>query len=473
MTQPPDSADARFDFNQHRLEDWQALATTSLLGRSLASLAHTTANGLGVEPLYVDRPQAQTNLAPQPLQRWDNRLSVIGESASAQNAALLTGLGGGISSAQIQIHSEELQAGIGIDQLPAVLDGVQLEIVPISFHAGTGFKSAFAQLEDVWSAQGVAADKARASINADPIGTLARAGALANGLDESLAELCELSERVSHVYPNTNTVCVNSVYHHNAGASLVQELVASLATASVYMQSMINKGLSPQLAHKAIVFQVGCDADLLANVTKLRALKTLWLHVAVHFGVVEPTLQLVAETSLRMQSTLEPWVNHLRNVSAATAAAIGGANSIVVHQHNRVDNQYLDEEISLGARVARNIPIILSEESAMTFIHDPMGGSYAVENMTKQLVDKSWQSLVELEQAGGLVNALQSGQWQTQIAQTQMQRVERLATEQDIQVAVNRYTNTKTSTVQQTDATQADTKALHPVREAIAFEGTS
>ena len=473
MTQPTDSADTRFDFNQHRLEDWQALASTSLRGTSLASLAHTTANGLHVEPLYVDRPPAQTNLAPQPLQRWDNRLLVIGESASAQNNALLSGLDGGISSAQIQIRSQDFHAGIAVDQLAAVLDKVQLDIIPISIHAGTNFISAFAQLEDIWSAQGITADKATASINADPIGTFAQAGTLAKGLDQSMAELCQLSERVSKVYPNTNSVCVNSVYYHNAGASLEQELVASLATASVYMQAMIDAGLPSQLAHKAIVFQVACDADLLANVTKLRALKTLWIHVASHFGVAEPTLQIVAETSLRMQSKLEPWVNHLRNVSAATAAAIGGAKSIVVHQHNRVDDHYLDDEITLGARVARNIPIILSEESAMTFIHDPMGGSYAVENLTKQLVDKSWQSLVGLEQAGGLVSALQSGQWQAQIAQTQKQRVERLAAEQDIQVAVNRYTGAATNTIQPSDATKPDCKALRLVREASAFEGAA
>lgn len=165
-------------FDQYSIEDWQEIATKSLRGQAPASLSHITANGLHIDPLYSDRPETIGKISPSPLQRWDNRLAVLGDTAVAQNAFLLTGLRGGNSSAQIQLDNPELKSTIKIEQLSAVLENVQLDIVPISVIAGSHFAMAAEQMESIWSRQNIDAVNAAASFNADPIGTLASTGRL-------------------------------------------------------------------------------------------------------------------------------------------------------------------------------------------------------------------------------------------------------------------------------------------------------
>ncbi len=473
------TTDFEQSFHQYTLEDWQELATKSLRGETLASLSRTSASGLCIDPLYTNRPEASSTISPSPLQRWDNRLAVLGDNADVQNASLLAGLRGGISSVQIQLDCPEQKSPVNTDELPSVLQDVLLDIIPISLMAGSCFTRAAEQIESIWSTQNVNAKTAVAFFNADPIGTLASNGKLATKLEKLLADMSELAQHSHKTFPLVKTVCVNSTCYHNAGASLEQELTASMATAAVYMQSMIDSGMSAQSAHDAITFQIACDADTLSNVVKLRSLKALWHHMANHMGVTQITMQLVVETSLRMQSRNQPWVNHLRNVSSAAAATMGGAQSIIVHPHNRIDDIFIDDDIELGARVARNIAIILSEESAMNFVHDPMGGSYAIENLTNALCHSTWQALQQLENEGGLIQALTSGQWQSQIAATQKQRVARLHDEQDVQVAVNRYTvkksqpHRKAKPPNQSSQESENTLALRTVRDAEEFEVAS
>jgi len=461
-------------FQQYSLEDWQAVAIKSLRGEALSSLSNTTLNGLLISPLYSDRPEATEKIPPSPLQRWDNRLAVLGNNAKAQNKSLLAGLSGGISSAQIRLDCPEIKSPINTHALPTVLKAVQLDIVPLSVMAGSQFTKAAEQIESIWSDQNINAATAVANFNADPVGSLAAAGELPTELDELLADMTQLAGRVHNTFPLAKTVCVNSTSYHNAGASVEQELTASLSTAALYMQSMLDAGMSPQSAHDAMTFQMACDADTLANLVKLRALKILWYHLAIQFGVAQASLQLVVETSQRMQSRNQHWINHLRNISAASAAAMGGAQSIIVHPHNRIDDNFVDDNIDLGNRVARNIAIILSEESAMTFVHDPMGGSYAIENLTNNLCSSAWLALQQLENDGGLVQALLNGHWQSQISAIQKQRVARLHNEADVQVGVNRYTTNKPHTDNHVERSlqseSSHANALRTIREAAEFE---
>lgn len=477
------------EFDQNSLADWQNLANSSLRNQSLAELAHATASGLTFEPLYTNRP-AITNATPAaPMQRWDNRLDVIGESVQIQNQNTLNGLQGGVDSLQITLDCPERPSAIASSELTTLLNDVQLDIIPVSLFAGSQFIQAANELEAVWSKQRIASEKASGAFNADPVGTLASTGVLANELDACLKDMTTLAQKTSTTWPNVRSVGVNSVCYHNAGATTEQELVSAISTGALYLQALLDSGLDAQQANDSMVFHMACDADAMANIVKLRALKQLWRHVALRMDVPTPHMQLVVETSKRMLSTRSPWVNHLRNVSAATAAAMGDAQCIVVHPHNRIDNDFIDEQIELSARVARNIPIILSDESSLTFVHDPMAGSYAVETLTANLIKDSWASLQQLETDGGLVNAITTGSWQAAIAEAQQSRINRLRQEQDIAVGVNKYNPTSSAhsdsqkqtsvsqnnaaadnTTQPSDAMAEQVKPFNTVRDALTFE---
>jgi len=476
---------------QHTIDQWRALAEKSLKGRSLESLSHITASQLAIDPLYTERPASSEALFPSPLKRWDNRLAVLGESNAEKNANVLAGLAGGISSLQLSLTHHTQGAQLTAVDAKTILNDVQLDIVPLSLVCDMEGGSVCARqftanatlIESVMKDLGWDATKNNIAFNADPIGTMAATADPQMKVQDLLKELTELALHTNQQLTNSTAVCVNASCYHNAGGSIEQELVAAIATASIYLQAMLDAGMDAQSANDTLVFQFSCDADVLSNVVKLRVLKSLWYYVATKMGVENPHCQLVVESSRRMQSLMEPWINHLRNVSCATAAAMGGAQTILIHPHDYIDhrffNQSTDKDTALSARVARNIPIIISEESNLTFVHDPMAGAYSVENLSANLSNDCWQALQKLERAGGLIDALQSGQYQAQINQNQQQRIERLQNETDIQVGVNRYVNSaneailgKTNTA--TDApTELSGKALKIKRDAQAFEGVA
>ena len=514
-------------FDTPKFDEWRQMAEKSVSGGNLDSLTKKTASGLTFAALYTDRPSTNDQLPAPQLQRWDNRLAVISDTPENQNAAILAGLQGGISSVQLSVACPEHPSAIPLENFDHILQDVQLEILPISLKAGSKTQVAAEQLEAIWNSRNVKADEAQGSLNADPIGTFAQAlsqqaGAnpadntqsitsernanqnietrkndIQQAIDDNIVAMCQIAQRCNERFAKVKAIGVDSTCYHNAGASIEQELVASIATAATYMQAMIDSGMTIQAAHDNLVFHLACDADWLANVIKLRTLKMLWHHTAHQFGVVEPTLNLVVETSLRMQSTLEPWVNHLRNISSASAAAMGGAQSIIVHPHNRIDGAYVDNDVDISARVARNIAIILSEETRMNFINDPMAGSYAVETQSDELSQTVWHGLQTLEHSGGLVQQLVTGEWQNNIAHVQQERVARLRDEQDIKIGVNRYTTkqqqnssssvsqmkpdevnkAQTSAISETAEIDKKTSslvtgivALKPVRDAMEFE---
>lgn len=467
-------------FDQQTIEQWQALAEKSLKGQSLESLTRITPGQITTHPLYTQRPESQTALQPSPLKRWDNRLAVLGTTNSEKNANVLAGLAGGISSLQLSMENNTLDdtdqnATLSAADLLAIFKDVQLNIVPVSLLSGKHFTANAKTMESVFAKLGVPINDTCIAFNADPIGYMAQSGDEQIDLPVLLNELVVLAKHTLQNLPKSTTVCVNASCYHNAGGSIEQELVATIATASIYMQSMLDAGIKAQDACDTLAFQLSCDADVLSNVVKLRVLKSLWHHVATAMGAEKPGCQLTVESSKRMQSLMSPWNNHLRNVSSATAAAMGGAQSIVIHPHNYIDNQFLDKDIALSARVARNIPIIVSEESHLNFVHDPMAGAYSVESISTTLSNACWQSLQQLERDGGLIDALQTGRYQTAIAHSQKQRIQRLSDEQDVQVGVNRYVNPDdTANLNKTapDSTLSD-RALIVKRDAQSFEVTS
>lgn len=459
----------------HSLQDWQNLAQKSLRDKALSSLVHASAGGLNFDPLYHQRPDVQAVLHAAPLTRWDNRLSVLGSTTQEQNNHALKGLCGGISSLQFTLQSQSRASASSPADFSNLLNDVQLDIAPISLFAAESFSDAAAALTAHWQEQGLSLNNMIGSFNADPIGTLAAQGHLDTGLDNLLTELGTLANNTIQRTPKAMPVCVNTCVYHNAGATMAQELASAIATAVIYMQTMAQHGIADSSAASMIVFQFAADADHIANVTKFRALKQLWHHVQTQLAVPVQPLNLVVETSKRMLSKREPWVNHLRNVSAVAAAAMGGAQSIVVHPHNRVDEQLLDDDSAIANRVARNLPIIMADEAALTFVHDPMAGAYSIEQLTTQLTASTWALLQELESSGGLVINLENGDWQTAIRTAHAARITQLQEQHAVCVGVNRFNEAavqhgSVSHINPPNNERPGTEPLHSVREASAFE---
>ncbi len=467
-------------FEQTSFADWEKLALRSLRDvTSVEQLYSETNDGLPVAPLYTERPATPSKPLSVSVSAIavDNRLCVSGNNPKALNAQVLAGLSGGIQSLEIWIDDHNASL-LSSDGLPSVLSGVLLNIAPISLRAGSSIGDAYGQLLKLWEAENSNNAQQRTILNVDPFDQLLTGQITSAELTQSVDQLSTLAEQ--HFNANSSMTCggINIARHHNAGASEVEELTAAIATASLYAEALLDSGLTAEQASQTLVFNMACDSDFLLNVAKLRALRQLWAHV---INALQPSAEPVqcridAVTSSRMQAIASPWVNHLRNTAASASAIIGGADSLTVLPHNHIEGVTIDSDRERGARMARNLPIILQEESHLHAVADPMAGSFAIEQLTQQLVDNTWQALINLERSGGWLNAVNSGAWQAQLANTHMNRVKNLQRGDSIRVGVNKYQpddmpNKKVSNkLDHPTAQSGSIEPLTPVRDSQEFE---
>ena len=488
MSSPTAPTDNELDkiFTPPSYEQWQDSVLAGLpAGSTLDALQYQTLDGLDISVLYHDSPMATQANVPYVARRdgnstWDNRLCITDtHDISLANRHLHEGLQGGNTSTELHVDATT--------DMGALLKDVMVDLAPVSFRAGHDYAAIAEQFLALANQPSLTAKKLPCSFNADPLGQWLRTGIEPDSLDLALKAMARFSVDLTAALPGANTVLVDTTLHHNAGASSVQELQAAIATGTLYLTQLLDAGMSLEAASRCVVFQMACDSDVLMGTVKLRSLATLWEHVLEQFesrsmadesanAAAAPSI--VAETSRRYLSRLDPWNNHLRNIAAVSAAAMGGAATIIVHPHDRIGAWRSSADPATGTRMARNLPIILEREPWVTQVKDPMAGAFAVETLTTQLTDLTWQALAEMGDLDAWLTVIRSGQWQKSLAETQQRRSARLSEEKQVMVGVNRYVNQEETDVgtassdscSPSQRTELPSTALLPVRDAEPFE---
>ncbi len=469
-------------FDSHQREDWLALAEKSLSdGQTLDNLRSITLDGRSIEALYSDRPNATPSADNVALSIaddsstetpvWDNRVTVWMCTPELANEAILAALEGGASS--IELHLGD-HAGWSATGLPDALQGVYLDAAAISLRVPEINSDTTAVLMDLWDAARIAPKNAKGAFNMDPAGDHLRGQtSSAFSLDKSLQQLQAFVEHTTSRFPTVPAVLVDGCCHHNAGATATQELLAVIATASLYLEALKDTTIDPALISRTVQVQMSADANTLMGVVKLRSLKMLWQHLLAQLDLPVTGPLLVVETSKRHLSALDPWVNHLRNTAAVSAAAFANADTIIVHPHNMIDGKCLDEETDIGLRVARNLPIILSEESRLTDVQDPFAGSYAIEHLCQDLCAAVWTALSKYKTANAWFDTVISGEWREALFQSHLSRNALLQSNERVMVGVNRYRsddNVSDRTSPRPTVTSTHPSTLQPVRDGENFE---
>ncbi len=434
---------------------WLALARAALSdGDEFDSLTRETLDGPAIKALYHDRPvadpeqqsaqagntasarsarpsaeQEQYKPANSPL---DNRVLIRPGVVDSSRRQILDALEGGATSLELPTNATG-------ESLPLLLGDVFLDMAGISLHSGEATSAVADALMTCWDDNEVSPQAASAEFNADPYATLARQGVLDHGIEHEIAQMTTLAAITADTYPHVTAVGIDTAIQHDAGASPRLELMAGIATASRYFEALVDSGMAPEACARQLVFRIALDSDFLMSIVKIRSLRRLWLHVLQHTGISGVPVRIVAITSEREMSTREPWMNHLRHVSASMAAVLGGVDALIVLPHDRVDGRCLSESPQLGDRLARNVALVLQEESWMNTVHDPMGGAYAAEHLTHELCGQVWQGLRDLQAEGGYLEALVSGEWQQRITELQSRRVRALTSGERVMVGVNRF----------------------------------
>jgi methylmalonyl-CoA mutase len=273
----------------------------------------------------------------------------------------------------------------------------------------------------------------RFSIN--PIGGFAAAGRSARGWQELAASLAATIAALTNDGFRGPFAVADGRVIHNAGGSEAQELAFALASAVAYLRALEQSGLALQAAYDAIYFRLTADADQFLTTAKFRALRKLWARVASATGISAKPAIVTAETAWRMLTRRDAYGNILRSTIAVAAAGLGGADAITVLPHTAT----LGLPDAFARRVARNMQLVLLEESNLARVAEPAAGSGAFEALTEQLCLAAWTQFQEIEHAGGAWAALESGLVQRNVAAVRAARQQAVACGKEILTGTNAY----------------------------------
>jgi len=365
-----------------------------------------------------------------------------------------------------------------VDDLDAVLHGVYLDACPVSLRAGAAFLPAASLLLALLARRGVDPKSFTGAFNADPLAVLTAAGSLPQSVENALEQLAALARHVAAASPGATAVAVDTTVYHDAGASEAQELACAMAAGVTYLRAMTAAGLDLDAAFGQIAFTFATDANLFLSVAKLRAARRLWGRISEACGHTRAVrrMRLHATTSARMVSRRDPWVNILRGTVAALAASVAGADSVTV----------LPFTVAIGLpdaharRIARNTQLVLQQESSLSRVVDPAGGSWAIENMTDDLAREAWRLFQEIERDGGLPSALAGGSLQARIAAIAETRARRIGALGDPLTGTSAFPNLgeQPVSVEQVDRAalrrRSDARAAStPALDALAVAGNA
>lgn len=356
--------------------NWRGLADAALRGEDYTStLVRRTADGIERGPVFFQSERAGTAAAPRTdaFLPWQIRQTFTESRPSDANAAILTDLMGGVSEIGLLIDQQGLH-GVAIGtlaDLARTLEGVDVTIAPVFLEPGHDFDP---EVCARWMKEAGAK----------------RAGLGLDAADPRLADL-------AHACPAFCIASVDARVIHETGGTEAQELAYGAAGYAAAIGTLIEAGISSEQAAGQIEVVFSVDADIHLSVAKIRAGYLVLQNILSAYGVSSSAPQLRAVTSGRMMTRKAPWTNMIRMSSAGFAAACSGVTRLTIlpatHALGRPDR--------LARRAARNLHILLQEESHCGLVDDPASGSYLHEHLTAQLAEKAWHIFQSIEADGG------------------------------------------------------------------------
>ncbi|WP_228027945.1 methylmalonyl-CoA mutase [Costertonia aggregata] len=254
----------------------------------------------------------------------------------------------------------------------------------------------------------------------------------------SMQLVADIFEYTSRFMPKFNSISISGYHMHEAGASADIELAYTLADGLEYIKTGLKAGLEIDNFAPRLSFFWGIGMNHFMEIAKMRAARMLWAKLVKQFNPKNQkslALRTHCQTSGWSLTEQDPFNNVARTTIEAMAATLGGTQSL----HTNA----LDEAIALptdfSARIARETQIFLQEETKITKTVDPWAGSYYVEYLTDQLVQKAWALMEEVEELGGMTKAIEAGIPKMRIEQAAARKQARIDSGQDVIVGVNKF----------------------------------
>lgn len=420
-------------FPEYTRDDWRKLVDKVLKGADFdKKLVTRTGEGIAIQPLYDKGPADAPRAVRAGSGAWTVTQSVDHPAADEANGQALADLNGGASGLALRFAGAPTARGAGVAvntlaDLEKTLDRVLLDLVPLRLEpAPYLWRHTAALAAALVDARKLKPSDVSIDFGLDPLGDILRTGASPLPVETQLERMADTVRDLAARGYRRNLVRVDARPVHEAGGSQTQELAWVLAAGVCYLRALAARGQSLEAARDAVTVLLPADADQFMTLAKFRAVRLLWARVQELCGLEPAPLYVSAETSWRMTTRRDPWVNMLRVTVATFAAGVGGADNVTVLPFTAA----LGLPDAFARRMARNAQLILLEESNLARVTDPAAGSGGVEALTRELCGLAWAEFQKIEAAGGVVAALKSGLIQNAVAGVRAGRQEKIARRQ-------------------------------------------
>jgi methylmalonyl-CoA mutase len=483
------------------LDAWKKLAEKERKGAPLDGLNRTTPEGLELKPLYTseDLPEDAAAHVPgvAPFVRgpratmytgrpWTIRQYAGFSTAEESNAFYRRALAGGQKGLSVafdlathrgydsdhpRVSGDVGQAGVAIDSvedMKRLFDGIPLDKMSVSMTMNGAVLPVLAGYIVAAEEQGV--DKAQLSgtIQNDILKEFMVRNTYIYPPSPSMRVVGDIIAFTAKEMPRYNSISISGYHMQEAGADAALELAFTLADGLDYAQAAVDRGLDIDKFAPRLSFFFGIGMSFYVEIAKLRAARLLWSELMSRFSPKDPRSQMLrthCQTSGWSLQAKDPYNNVVRTTIEAMAAVFGGTQSL----HTNSFDEALALPTVASARIARNTQLILQEETGITDVVDPWGGSYFMEKLTVDLADKARVILEEVAELGGMAKAIETGMPKLRIEESAARRQARIDAGQEVIVGVNKYppneeTHVDVLKVDNTEVREAQVKRLAELR---------
>ncbi len=348
----------------------------------------------------------------------------------------------GLDSDTVLARGEVGKVGVAIDSIEdmeTLLAGVPLDKVTVSMTINAPASILLALFLAVARRRGIPFSELGGTVQNDVLKEYAARGTYIYPPEPSMRLVTDVMAYCAREVPQWNTISVSGYHIREAGSTAVEEIAFTLANAKAYLSAAREAGIALDEVAPRISFFWNAHNDFFEEIAKFRAARYLWAHVTRdEFGCRDPRshmLRFHAQTGGSTLTAQEPENNVVRVALQALAAVLGGAQSL----HTNGKDEALALPTAESAKTALRTQQIIAYESGVADVVDPMAGSYYLETLTNELIERAAQLIGEVDAMGGSIAAIESGWMQRRIAESAYRAQQAIERGEQVVVGVNRF----------------------------------
>jgi len=454
------------------LKDWRTRADAELKNRSVDDLVWQTPEGIPVKALYtaadlegIEAVDTLPGFAPflrgpratmYPGRPWTIRQYAGFSTAEDSNKFFRDNLAAGQKGLSVafdlathrgfdsdhpRVVGDVGKAGVAIDSvedMKILFDGIPLGEMSVSMTMNGAVLPVLAGYIVAGEEQGVALDQLSGTIQNDILKEFMVRNTYIYPPEPSMRIVADIIEYTAKNMPRFNSISISGYHIQEAGATVVQELAYTLADGVEYVRAALNKGLDVDEFAPRLSFFFNIGMNFFMEIAKLRAARLLWAELMAPFNPKDERSSMLrthCQTSGASLAAMDPYNNAIRTTIEAMAAVLGGTQSL----HTNAFDEALALPTPFSARIARNTQLVIAEETGITNVIDPLGGSYYLEHLTHSVAEEARKLIAEVEDMGGMTKAVIAGMPKQRIEEAAARKQARIDRGEEVVVGVNKY----------------------------------